>query len=774
MKNKLLALLITLISISAQAQIVINEIMYNPPESGTDYLEYIEFYNTTNSQISLKDYKIKEAVGYTFPDTFIRANAFYVICGNQVKFDSIFGFKAAQWASGALSNAGELITLLDAGGNVVDSVRYSNSNLWPVKSNGQGSSLELCTPGIDNGVPEVWKASNAATIHVIDGKALFGSPNKANAIACADHAVLVSSFMFTPSNLEIFEGEYVEWRNTGGTHNVNGNLATFPGNPEGFGNGPASSSSWTYIKRFDKTGVYQYQCDPHATQMRGTITVKPKSSSYPIYPVGVVSSINASGDADSIDVVCQLDGTVYGVNLRPQGLQFTLIDEFNDGIAVFSPNKNFGYTVKEGDKISVRGIIAQFNGLIQITPLNSPDTIIYVSSGNSLVSPTEVSSLNEITESQLITIKNVRIENPLTWSNNPTGFTTKVTDGVNSYDIRIDNDVELVSLKAPTGTFDITGIGSQFDASSPYFDGYQLMPRYAADINPYITEGNVYSKQTIAKVSTENANGVADSLGLKYELQGIVYGIDFNGTAGLQFTMGDATGGIGVFSVGKDFGYTVKEGDEIVLRGKVDQFRGLTQIAADTLWKLSSGNPLKQAKFVTELSEATESELVRLNSAVILDPADWIGNGNSFNVKISVGGSQFIMRIDDNCDLSNTVARGVSANITGIGSQFDDSNPFTEGYQIFPRYKSDIEWYTAVDRFLDLAAFVNSTLIHDQIQVKSDYAPFTTYALWTADGRMVKQGKISTQISVSELAEGLYVLEFKSENKRGICKLVKQ
>src|SRR4029079_16287581 len=92
-----------------------------------------------------------------------------------------------------------------------------------------------------------------------------------------------------------------------------------------------------------------------------------------------------------------LTGIVYGVNLWDGGLQFTLIDN-TGGINVFSFDKTFGYTVTEGDEVEVKGMITQFNGLTEI----EPDTLIFISSGNPLKTPTSFIALGEDTESDLV------------------------------------------------------------------------------------------------------------------------------------------------------------------------------------------------------------------------------------------------------------------------------------------------------------------------------------------------------------------------------------
>ena len=44
-----------------------------------------------------------------------------------------------------------------------------------------------------------------------------------------------NTYSFVPSTLSINLGDTVEFTNSGGFHNVNATLASFPNNPQGFG-----------------------------------------------------------------------------------------------------------------------------------------------------------------------------------------------------------------------------------------------------------------------------------------------------------------------------------------------------------------------------------------------------------------------------------------------------------------------------------------------------------------------------------------------------------
>lgn len=202
---------------------------------------------------------------------------------------------------------------------------------------------------------------------------------------------------------------------------------------------------------------------------------------YTEYTISAVTGTDGSGVNTSIGTLAELTGVVHGINTWDGGLQFTLIDA-TGGISVFSFDNTFGYTVVEGDELTVQGEISQFNGLSEI----EPDTLWYIDGGNALQTPSVVTALSESTESQMTRINGLSYVDIAQWLGDGSSFNVELTDGTNTYTIRIDNNNELANMPAPVGAdlyeLNITGIGGQFDSGTPYLDGYQLFPRYAADI----------------------------------------------------------------------------------------------------------------------------------------------------------------------------------------------------------------------------------------------------------------------------------------------------
>jgi plastocyanin/DNA/RNA endonuclease YhcR with UshA esterase domain len=485
-KNILFILVFAFLTTTAFSQVVINEIMYNPPESGSDSLEYIELFNIGPNMEDLTGYTLG-GVEYTFPEFSLEPGGYAVIAINSEALMNNFGVASAQWTSGALKNGGEVVSLINNLGIAVDEVDYMNAGAWPGSAEGtagEGGSIELCDPATDNNIGTNWGVSSNNTGVVINGKDLKGTPGAANT-ACGppvpDYIVQTEGFTFNPADITIGVGETVEWQNTGGTHNVNGSTDVFPDNPEGFSSGDPSGELWTFQYTFNQAGIYNYQCDPHAGfGMTGTVTVISDEipNEYPLRSISEMVSLDGNGVGDSLSATCELIGVVHGPNLRSGGLTFVILDGTNEGITVFKNSENLGYTVTEGDEVSVKGVITQFSGLLEI----EPDSLTVLSSGNMLFDPTDVTSLGEDTESQLVKMSDMTIVDQNDWFGDGGDFNVRISDGSDEFIMRIDADTELANMMLPGLNFNVTGLGGQYDTDSPYDEGYQLFPRYASDI----------------------------------------------------------------------------------------------------------------------------------------------------------------------------------------------------------------------------------------------------------------------------------------------------
>ena len=143
---------------------VITEIMYNPPETDMDSLEFIEIYNPDlTNPLDVSGYSFSSGIEYTFPAASeIPAGGFVVVAINSVAFENAFGIPALEWETGALSNSGEAIALRDAGGFLADTVFFDDTNAW-ADADETGYSLVLCDPTADNNLPENWTLSENAT-----------------------------------------------------------------------------------------------------------------------------------------------------------------------------------------------------------------------------------------------------------------------------------------------------------------------------------------------------------------------------------------------------------------------------------------------------------------------------------------------------------------------------------------------------------------------------------------------------------------------------------
>jgi len=165
------------ITVQAQAalNLMITEIMYNPPDTGDDTLEYVEIYNAGVVDAQLSGVYFSQGIVYTFPFYELQVGGYVLVCKDSVAFNNAFGIEARQWTEGALSNSGETLEIMDVSGTVLDVVAYDDSSPWPVTPDGDGPSLTFCQEG-DNSNGLNWLASYLIAGYNNSGLPLNGTP----------------------------------------------------------------------------------------------------------------------------------------------------------------------------------------------------------------------------------------------------------------------------------------------------------------------------------------------------------------------------------------------------------------------------------------------------------------------------------------------------------------------------------------------------------------------------------------------------------------------
>ncbi|MDF1865882.1 MAG: lamin tail domain-containing protein [Saprospiraceae bacterium] len=793
---------------------------------------------------------------FVFPNISLDAGDCIYVVDDSTKFADFFGFNADFVNSAANINGDDAIVLYK-GDEIVDvcgdpnvdgtNEPWESMDGWAYRVSGtgpDGSSFNLSN----------WTFSG---INALDGAATNNDAMPAFP-TCTYMNVVSMDVVANDDNAVTNEGEAIDIFVLNNDNLPNDwtslEIIDLPSNGSAVVNLDASITYTPEDDFCDDIDSFEYEvCDGLTCDTAVVMITVNCPLSYPPYDIGTVTTVNMDGLPDSINTSCQIQGIVHGVDLQGGvAIQFTLIDA-TGGVSVFSPS-DLGYTVNEGDQLIIQGIIGHFNGLTQMTA----NIIIFGSSGNPTVTPPVVTELNESTESELIRIDGLTVVDPGQWTNTGSGFTVDVTDGVNTYQMRIDNDVDIFGSNAPSASFSAIGIGSQFDNSLPHDEGYQFLPRYMPDLifgfsanndavstdqNTSVTfdptsndnlpdgfdtftiisgpdEGSIdvmgssityipnmdycgndeivyeicknmdcdqgtiaisvvcdsgYPLYDIATITTVNADGLPDSLGVSCQLQGIVYGVDLQGANdNIQFYFIDGTGGTSLFA-NTDFGYTVQEGDEIIVQGTITQFNCLAQITPDTLWLISTGNDLVAPTVVTTLDESTEGELIMIENLTLVDPGQWNPGGSGFNVDVTNGNDTYQMRIDNDVNLFGASAPSTPFNAIGLGGQFDNSAPCDDGYQFLPRYEEDIIFLDAtIDKSLSqkIQFFPNPT--DGMLNIRSDIQLDRVIIFNLLGQKMLESQNLDNQIEVYNFPAGIYTITFVSGDSFWVTEFVKR
>ncbi len=203
----------------------------------------------------------------------------------------------------------------------------------------------------------------------------------------------------------------------------------------------------------------------------------------------------------------------------------------------------------------------------------------------------------------------------------------------------------------------------------------------------------------IADLRNNDSNGVPSDTGQVFTVTGIVtsanqFGI--NGPGSIQ----DATAGLSIF--GSGFAGQVQIGDSVTVTSTLTHFNGLTQFdfrrAGSVLVKHSS-NHFFDTTIVTinDISsqqwngfEEFESRIIRLNNVTIQGSGNF-ASATNYNITDATGTLLSGLRIDN--DVTSIIGQPIPqtpVDIVGILGQYKTTAPYNTGYQLLPRFLSDI------------------------------------------------------------------------------------
>jgi hypothetical protein len=220
---------------------------------------------------------------------------------------------------------------------------------------------------------------------------------------------------------------------------------------------------------------------------------------------------------------------------------------------------------------------------------------------------------------------------------------------------------------------------------------------------------------TVAEARLDsNGDGIPDRLGEIVTIQAIATceGTLFS-ESGLSFYVQDETAGINVYAYESASPGTIDAGDEWMITGEIMQYNGLVEISpeapADFQYRGHPGVPAPLQMVRNQgVSESIEGLLLALGN---ISQNQWVSvattpssAGGGYNFDVWNGLTAVAVRVDGNTGISVAgIEVGTRLFMIGLGGQYDSEPPYTSGYQILPRYQSDLEiWSPSIPDYFHL------------------------------------------------------------------------
>ncbi len=208
----------------------------------------------------------------------------------------------------------------------------------------------------------------------------------------------------------------------------------------------------------------------------------------------------------------------------------------------------------------------------------------------------------------------------------------------------------------------------------------------------------------ISALHANDANGVPDLLGQVVTVSGVITSPDsIYSTYNYEVYVQDPTGGVNLWVSAGAATYEAELGDSITVTATVANFNGLVELTTPSFVQVLHGagyevpEPLViscaelNGSFHVDHSEPNEGRLIRIDGLNIVTGA-WPTSplGSNSSVYVSDGTATAQLFIDKDTAVNGSPDPGSNFSAIGIVKQYDTTSPYTSGYEIVPRFLSDI------------------------------------------------------------------------------------
>jgi hypothetical protein len=511
---------------------VVNEVFYDTPGTDSDE-EWVEIYNPTGSSINISNYKVGDADSntcteggmYKFPDgSYFSSDAYITICQHDTTFERMYGFhcdfefkdsdgssandmeKYSSWGTGtfALSNSGDNVLLLDSFDNPIDVVCYEGGSYTGVIPHGgvsTGHSIERAPPGEDTDDCSVDMVDRASPNPQVGGAVrgpVISSVFRGPYCPVANEKDTIYSVITDDTGLQ---SETVWYSINGGSYT---DVSMTPANGDTFWGVIPGQTDEKHIRYF----IVAIDIDAIAdtSETKGYFS-----------GLTAIDSLRPNDDVSGIPLYVGHAIRVTGlitVNSHTFETTSHIINLQNNRVGVVAKSTNSEMAdVSIGDSVTACGTISYWMGQTRITSPNDEPFIVEEPNKREpdiyILQYTDFYDYVGDTmdyEGLLVGLVNAG-KYKGNWGNPDESFSIWLQEygapsPPDTVEMWIDSDTDIDDNPEPEWPKNVVGVYSQYDNSSPYWSGYEIMPRSYADFDyelPIYLTG-FYATEDLGKV----------------------------------------------------------------------------------------------------------------------------------------------------------------------------------------------------------------------------------------------------------------------------------